>query len=98
MFELKKLSKDGLDRALEKAERYRLLNEPWHAESICRDILGTDPENQDAVTILLLAIADQFGGEGGTRAGAAMELLPQLKDEYARCYYAGRSEERRVGK
>ncbi len=39
MFELKPLSKEGLKSAFEKAERYRLLNEPKFAESICLDIL-----------------------------------------------------------
>ena len=35
MFELKPLSREAIPRALEKAERYRLLNEPAEAESIC---------------------------------------------------------------
>ena len=39
MFELKPLSKESIKAALEKAERYRLLNEPGLAESICLDIL-----------------------------------------------------------
>ena len=33
-FELKALSPDAVPRALAKAERYRLLNEPSEAESI----------------------------------------------------------------
>jgi hypothetical protein len=95
MFELKQLSRDSLDRALEKAERYRLLNESWQAESICRDILATDPGHQRATIMLLLAITDQFGAEGTARASAAMELLDRIKDEYARCYYTGIVHERR---
>lgn len=95
MFELKRLSKEGVERALEKAERYRLLNEPWQAESICRDILAIDPGNQRAVTALLLAISDQFPAEGARRAGEAEKLLEQLEDEYARRYYAGIICERR---
>jgi hypothetical protein len=95
MFELKRLSKDGLDRALEKVERYRLLNEPWEAESICRDVIAVDPGNQHALTALLLAITDQFREDGGRRAGEANELIEQLTDEYARCYYAGIICERR---
>ena len=35
--------------ALEKALRYRLLNEPVEAESICRDVLEVDPDNQAAL-------------------------------------------------
>jgi hypothetical protein len=96
MFELKRLSKDGLGRALEKAERYRLLNEPWQAESICRDILAADPGNQRATVMLLLAITDQFSGEGTARGSAAMELLEQIVDEYTRYYYAGIVCERRA--
>ena len=95
MFELKRLSRESLDRALEKAERYRLLNESWQAESICRDILTADPGNQRATIMLLLAITDQFSAEGGTRVGAAMELLEGIKDDYARAYYTGIIHERR---
>ena len=37
MPELKQLHKEAIPSALEKAERYRLLNEPGEAESICHD-------------------------------------------------------------
>src|SRR5919109_2835692 len=87
MFELKLLSKNGVDAELQKAERYRLLNEPWQAESICRDVLRADPENQRALTSLVLAITDQFQTEGPRRMEEARSLLQQLKSEYARCYY-----------
>ena len=43
MFELKPLSQKPLPAALAKAERYRLLNEPSEAESICQDILAVEP-------------------------------------------------------
>ena len=46
MFELKPLNKDAIPAALDKAMRYRLLNEPGAAESICLDVLRIDPENQ----------------------------------------------------
>ena len=39
MFELERISIDAVPAALEKAERYRLLNEPLMAESICLDVL-----------------------------------------------------------
>ena len=48
MFELKRLSDEAVAAALEKALRYRLLNEPAEAESICHDVLRIDPENQHA--------------------------------------------------
>src|SRR6266699_1140466 len=60
MSELKRLHKNAIPAALEKAERYRLLNEPGEAESICLDILQVDPENQHAVITLLLALTDRF--------------------------------------
>ena len=53
----KPLPKDGIPRALEKADRYRLLNEPMEAESICLDVLATDPDHQDALVMLVLALA-----------------------------------------
>ena len=59
-FELKTLSPEAVPAALEKAERYRLLNEPGEAESICRDALEVDPDNQEALVTLLLALTDQF--------------------------------------
>ena len=89
MFELKPLSKEGIAAALEKVKRYRLLNEPMEAESICLDILEVDPENKEAIIMLLLALTDQFDKELSVKANQANELLPRLKDEYERNYYAG---------
>ena len=60
MFELKPISRDAIPEALAKVERYRLLNEPWQAESICRDVLAIDPANQTAIILLVLSPADQF--------------------------------------
>ncbi len=48
-FQIKKISADGIPHAMEKAERYRLLNDPAQAESICLDILAVDPGNQEAL-------------------------------------------------
>jgi tetratricopeptide (TPR) repeat protein len=94
---LKPLSKGGIESALSRAERYRLLNEPSQAESICLDILEIDPENQEALVLLLLAITDAFALEGGG-AGAprALSLLPRLRGEYPRAYYDGVIHERRA--
>jgi hypothetical protein len=89
MFQLKSISKEGITAALEKAERYRLLNEPREAESICLDVLEIDPENQKALVILLLSITDQFGRSDRDAARHAREMLPRLHDEYDRMYYAG---------
>jgi hypothetical protein len=86
-FELRPISAAGIGEALEKAERYRLLNEPALAESICLDVLHIDPENQQALVMLLLSLTDQFGH--GVASGKARELLPRLKSEYEKHYYAG---------
>ena len=89
MFELKPLSPEAIPAALEKATRYRLLNEPAEAESICLDVLRTDPENQQALVILLLALTDRFVKGYGVSETQAQELLPRLRSEYERTYYAG---------
>jgi hypothetical protein len=94
-FELKTLSKKGVATALAKVERYRLLNEPWEAESICLDVLAVEPDNQQAVVSLLLALTDQFGMVSGDVLARARELLPKLDSAYAQAYYAGIICERR---
>ncbi len=98
MPELKALHKDAIPAALAKAERYRLLNEPWQSESICQDVLRVDPENQPALVMLLLAITDQFGNgiDKGSRVQEAKAIVPRLKDEYDRAYYCGIIAERRA--
>ena len=58
MFELKRLSPSAVPQALAKAERYRLLNESWEAESICLDVLAVDPSNEEATVSLQRSIYD----------------------------------------
>jgi hypothetical protein len=89
MFKLKQISKSSIPEALEKAERYRLLNEPWMAESICFDILEAEPENKKAIIILLLSITDEFGSSPMVDVNEAKKLLARLPEEYDRLYYAG---------
>lgn len=89
MPELKPISADAIPRALEKAHRYRLINQPWAAESICLDIVEIDPTHQAALKTLLLARTDQFGEELGTGVSRAREALARLADPYERAYYAG---------
>jgi tetratricopeptide (TPR) repeat protein len=95
MFELKRLSKEAVPAALEKALRYRLLNEPAEAESICHDVLAIDPENQEALVLLLLALTDRFGKGYAVGVTQAQEVLSRLQSEYERAYYAGIICERR---
>jgi hypothetical protein len=96
MSELKPLSQEAIPAALEKAERYRLLNEPGEAESICLDVLRADPENQSALITLLLAVTDRFGKGYGVSDTQAKELLSRVKGDYERAYYTGILAERRA--
>ncbi|MDX1646385.1 MAG: hypothetical protein R3304_04500 [Longimicrobiales bacterium] len=89
MFELKKLTPQALDSAREKASRYRLLNHPFLAESICRDILAIAPDDQETLVALCLTLCDQFGVEGGATVKRAMDVVGQLEGEYERRYYSG---------
>lgn len=88
-FELKKISPDGIPHALEKAERYRLLNDPQQAESICHDVLDVDPDNQDALRTLVLSLTDQFHASSGGTPNDARRHIRKLADEYERAYYTG---------
>ena len=89
MFQPKPISSESLPMALQKAERYRLIGDPSSAESICLDVLTVDPENQQALVTLLLAITDQFGDAPTEGVRRAREVLPRLQDEYKRAYYGG---------
>lgn len=96
-FTLKPLSKDAIPSALAKAERYRLLNEPGEAESICLDVLEIDPHNEEASVMLLLALTDQFPHDSSAKTvSRANDLAAGLADEYDRAYYAGIVRERRA--
>ncbi len=94
-FELKPIHPDSIAKSLDKAHRYRLLNEPLHAESICLDVLEVDPENQQAINILLLAITDQFDRRLSERYKRACALLSRFHDTYRQVYYDGLIRERR---
>jgi hypothetical protein len=85
---LKAISADGVAHALDKAERYRLLNDPAQAESICRDVLAIEPANQSALRTLILALTDQCSS-GSAPTREARELIAQLADEYERVYFTG---------
>ena len=96
MSDLKSLHKEAIPAALEKATRYRLLNEPAEAESICLDVLKTDPENQEAIITLLLALSDRFTKGYGVSDTQIKQLLGRIRNEYERAYYYGIFAERRA--
>ena len=94
--ELKPISRAGIAKAISKAEVYRYLNEPGEAESICRDILAIEPDNQAALRLLGLAITDQFSGETSDRYAEAESIFLSLADPYNRVYYQGILQERKA--
>jgi len=94
MFKIKQISGESIPAAIEKAERYRLLDQPGLAESICLDILEADPQNAKAIIILLLSITDQFSASTSGDVNRARQLLPRLQNEYEKNYYAGIISER----
>jgi hypothetical protein len=96
VFELKRLSTSAIPAALAKAERYRLLNEPDEAQSICEDVLAADRDNFDAVRIYILALTDSFPNHDGRNVSRAQELVARLPSEYERAYFAGLVAERRA--
>ena len=94
--QLKSISKAGIPEAIAKVELYRYLNEPEEAESICRDILGIDPDHQLARRMLGLSITDQFTGHTGDRYEEVRTIFHGLHDPYERNYYTGLLLERRA--
>ncbi|HMT06551.1 MAG TPA: hypothetical protein PKA82_01000 [Pyrinomonadaceae bacterium] len=95
MFELKKVHSDAIPAALEKANRYRLLNEPGSAESIYLDILDVAPNNQEALKNIILAMSDRFDKDYAIGDARISEYILRLKDDYQRSYYTGIMYERR---
>ncbi|MEP7270304.1 MAG: hypothetical protein ABI882_02310 [Acidobacteriota bacterium] len=96
MFELKPISLEAISTVLEKAMRYRLLNEPGSAESICLDVLRVDPNHQEALVTLLLAMTDRFGKGYAIGDARVNDVLARIEGEYERAYYAGIACERRA--
>lgn len=96
MFELKTVHKDAVPSALERAKHYRLLNEPGAAESICLDILAVEPDNQEALINLILAMSDRFGRDYAVGDSRVQDYLSQIKGDYEKAYYTGIVYEKRA--
>ena len=96
MHQLKIIDREAILAALERAERYRLLNEPEQAESICQDIIAVDDQNEMARITMLLALTDQFPTNLSDAFPKATEVAEQLRREYDRTYYTGLVYERRA--
>ena len=96
MFELKPLHHEAIPAALEKANRYRLLNEQGAAESIYLDILAIDPDNQESIVGVVLAMSDRFSKDYAVGDGRIQDFLLKIEGEYERAYYTGIVYERRA--
>lgn len=78
MFKLKSISKESIPAAFERVDRYRKMNEPNDAASICYDILNADPGNQKALITLLFALSEQFVKRLYPAYTKAINILAQL--------------------
>ena len=88
------LSREAISGSLAKAERYRFLNQPRQAESICRDVLSIESTNEEALILLVLCLTDQF--DDGISAEEALQIVQGLPEEYQRAYYSGIIHERQA--
>jgi tetratricopeptide (TPR) repeat protein len=88
-YAIKHIRASGIEAALQKADKYRELAQPAEAESICRDVLAVDPDNQLAFRILGLALTDRFESFSGALFGEAQAVFARLHDPYERAFYAG---------
>lgn len=93
-YDLKKIRLEAAPAAVAKAEKYRDLNQPAEAESICRDVLIASPADPAALRTLGLALTDQFEGQGKGRHAEAMAVFAKLPDAYERAFYSGLACER----
>lgn len=89
----KKITPESIAAALDKIERYRLLNQPDQAESIARDILEVSPDHKGALRELGLALTDQFDRHPGKFA-EALEVFGRIRDPYETPYLLGLAHER----
>lgn len=89
MAELKPITPEGIPTALQKAHRYRLLNDSQAAESICEDVLALDPQNIDAQITYVLSLTDQFAETMSQGLSRAREAVARIADPYRNAYYNG---------
>ena len=89
MYQLKPLSREAIAEALESAARYRLHNEPGAAESLCLDVLAVEPDNQEALKNIVLAMSDRLGKGYAIGSSDINDYVERLCDEYERAFYNG---------
>ena len=95
-YRIKRLRPDGIAAAIEKADKYRELNQPDEAESICRDVLAIDAAHQLGLRTLGLALTDRFAANTGARFAEAKAVFARLTDPYERAFYTGLAYERQA--
>ena len=88
-YAIKQIRPSGIDAALQKADKYRSLNQPAEAESICRDVLAIDAEHQLSLRTLGLALTDRFEPFSGALFREAQATFARLRDPYERAFYGG---------
>lgn len=89
MFETKSLPAGETAAALALAERSRATGEPDVAESVCLDVLAAEPDNQEALVLLVLARTDLLDRGLPGCVDRAREPLSRLHRDYDRAYYHG---------
>jgi len=87
--ETKPLPRGELSQVLAMAQRCRDVSEPEEAESICLDVLDVEPDNQQALVLLLLARTDLLDRGLPGDVERAREPLGRLRSEFDREYYGG---------
>jgi tetratricopeptide (TPR) repeat protein len=93
-YKLKRLAEQNIEHAWQKADKYRLLNQPEEADSICRDILDVAPTHQGALRTLGLALTDRYPHHWIALHREALEVFGKLESEYERVYYTAIAWER----
>jgi tetratricopeptide (TPR) repeat protein len=91
---LKRLPRESLKAAIERAAHYRDLNQPEEAESICRDVLDVDGAHQVAWRLLGLALTDRLPSGHAGLLEEAIDAFERLTDDYERVYHTGVAWER----
>src|SRR5690625_4159597 len=94
MPDLKTLHRVDIPEALEQARHYRLLNEQWQTESICRRILRTGPDTKQVRNTLIRAMTDQLEAMSKSKMERAVEKSEKLSSECEKEYCLGLSCER----
>jgi tetratricopeptide (TPR) repeat protein len=96
VYVLKRILPSGVEAAVQKADKYRELNQPAEAESICRDVLAVQSDHQLGLRVLGLALTDQFEPSSGARFAEAQQVFARLTDPFERAFYDGIACERQA--